>query len=110
MKDLVAIVNENSLSNTIYESNKETKDKERWKYDVVMQYVIGHLDDANVVSKACELSVNLDLKNYNPEAQTYDYWLGVINELKLSHNHAEIQKASKTFKQKIKELIHKTLK
>lgn len=77
MKDIITKITE-----SINESHKENKDKESWKFDIVMQYITSHLDDKDIAIQACEIANNLDLHKIDPNTQELDYWTTVVNDLK----------------------------
>ena len=89
-----------SLGKNIHTSDNildESSSDNKWKYDVVIQFITLNINNSDTVNKAVELSKNLGL-----EHQDSKYWKDVILAIKYSFNKdKETKQAAKTVRKSV---------
>lgn len=86
-----------SLGKNIHTSDNildESSSDDKWKYDVVIQFIALNINKSDTVNKAVELSKNLGL-----EHQDSKYWKEVVLSIKYDFNKdKETKQAAKKVK------------
>lgn len=78
------------------------KNKDNWKYDVVVEFITTHIDEQDVCKKATELASALNVDNYEKGETAENHWKKLKDLIKSGFKvKPEEKKAAKTVRKSV---------